>query len=48
MCERMNSFQVVDFSRSGAGGMLWRFSMLPTVWSLTRYPRFAMAPAIRS
>ena len=48
MCERMNSFHVVVFSRSGAGGMLWRFSMLPTVWSLTRYPRFAMAPAIRS
>ena len=48
MCERMNSFHVVVFSRSGAGGILWRFSMLPTVWSLARYPRFAMAPAMRS
>ena len=31
MCVRMHSFHVVVFLRSGAGGMPWRFKMLPTV-----------------
>ena len=30
----MNSCQVMVIFRSGAGGILWRLRMLPTVWSL--------------
>jgi len=33
MCDRMNSFQVVVRLRSGAGAILYRRKMLPTVWS---------------
>jgi hypothetical protein len=31
MWVRRNSFQVVVFLRSGAGGIRWRFRMFPTV-----------------
>lgn len=48
MCDRMNSFQVVMRLRSGAGAMLCRRRILPTVWSVTSWPRLASAPAIRS
>src|SRR5262249_7027776 len=34
-CDRMNSFQVVVRLRSGAGAMLCRRKILPTVWSET-------------
>ncbi len=45
---RRNSCHVVVVLRSGAGGMPWRFKMLPTVWSLRVSPRLARAPTIRS
>src|SRR5262245_40486707 len=41
-----DSFPVVVVLRSGAGGMPWRLSMFPTVWSLTVKPQLASAPAI--
>jgi len=45
---RMNSLQGVVVLRAGAGGRPWRLRMLPTVWSLTVYPRLARAPTMRS
>lgn len=36
ICIRMNSHQVMVFFRSGAGGISWRLSIVPTVWSLMR------------
>ena len=48
LCDRMNSFQVVVRLRSGAGAILYRRKMLPTVWSEIRWPQWASAPAMRS
>jgi len=36
MCDWMNSFQLVVRVRSGAGAILYRRRMLPTVWSEIR------------
>ena len=44
----MNSFHVVVRLRSGAGAMLCRRRMLPTVRSEIAWPRLASAPTIRS
>jgi hypothetical protein len=48
MCERMNSFRAVVVLRSGAGGVPWRFRILPTVWSPVVSPKLARTPAMRS